>query len=73
MRLVILISLVMVRKQMVQRKLQRKKIELKTERYDHKGASRNEHLLPFIVTVMTENSNEQESIRTGYFDEMMLD
>ena len=71
MRLVILISLVMVRKQMIQRKLLRKKIVLKTERYSHKGASRNEDLLPFFMTVMTENSNEPESIRTGYFERVV--
>ena len=65
MRLVILISLIVIRKQMVQRKLQRKKILLRTDGYSHKGAFRNEGFLPFIVAVMTENSNEPESIRTG--------
>ena len=68
MRLIIIISLVIVRKQMIQRNLQRKKIILKAERYSHKGTSRKEDLLPFFMAVMTQNSNEPESIRTELFE-----
>ena len=65
MRLVVLVCLIVVRKQMIQRKLQRNQPKIKTTQYSPKGASRGRPS-PFIKTVVIQElSTEPEVTRNG--------
>ena len=69
MRLVVLVCLIVVRKQMIQRKLQRKlqrnHVKIKTTQYSRKEASRDGNS-PFLKTVVEQNlTTEPEVPRNG--------
>ena len=65
MRLVVLVCLIVVRKQMIQRKFQRNHVKIKTTQYSRKEASRDGNS-PFLKTVVIQNlATEPEVPRNG--------
>ena len=64
MRLVVLVCLIVVRKQIIQRKFQRSQLKLKANQYSGKGVRRG--TTPIIKTVMIQNlPTEPEVTRNG--------